>query len=103
MKVFIRFIKDAGDDLFFLLPLFVFLSVFAMSDLGAWDMLGHFLAVKSFGETVFPSMVGWSFKQLAGYPQGYLYPSLFHWVVVLFSKVIPLEVAFKFVISLSTV
>ena len=82
--------------------LFWVVSQLLFSNLAQWDMLGHFFASRNFRDSIFPDFVGWNASHFAGYPQGYFYPSLFHWIVGGTAKWIPLEIAFKFWVGVST-
>jgi hypothetical protein len=99
----IKLIKEnfGFKELIFLI-LSALLMCFVVSDLGAWDMLGHLLASEHLRKDIFPHFLGWNFSQLAGYPQGYLYPSLFHWVVALLGNWVGVEASFKCVMVGST-
>ncbi len=76
---------------------------FWRSDLSSWDMPGHLSASFYYKEYLWPSFQGWNHLSFGGYPQGYFYPSLFHWLVGGLTKIIDLNIAFKFVLSLALI
>ena len=84
-------------------PFILLLVNFYISDLSAWDMQGHVIAAKKFKDSIFPFLSGWNKSHFAGYPQGFLYPSLFHWFIGGFAKIIDLDFSFRFFVSLSIV
>ncbi len=87
--------------LLFLSPFFVGLIYFFGSDFSAWDMEGHLFASRKYMEAIFPYFSGWNKDHFAGYPQGFLYPSLLHWLIGGLAKLISLKVSFLFFVSLS--
>lgn len=76
---------------------------FWQSDLSSWDMPGHFFASFYYKEYLWPNFQGWNHLAFGGYPQGYFYPSFFHWLVGGLAKIINLGIAFKFILSLSII
>ncbi len=76
-----------------------YLVLFWRSDLSAWDMQLH-LNASSHGEVLWPWFQGWNRLAFGGYPQGYFYPPLFHWLVGGLTKIIHnLELSYKIIIS----
>ncbi len=63
-------------------------------NLSGWDLNGHLYASKGFRDHIWPWLSGWNPDQLMGYPQGYFYPSLSHWLVGGLSKLLPLKISF---------
>ncbi len=74
---------------------------FWKSDLSSWDMPGHVFASYYYQKYLWPSYSGWNFLAFNGYPQGYLYPSFFHWLVGGLAKLIGLTLSFKIILTLS--
>ena len=79
------------------------LFAFWQSDLSSWDMPGHFFASFYYKEYLWPNFQGWNHLAFGGYPQGYFYPPFFHWLVGGLAKIINLDIAFKFILSLSLI
>ncbi|MEM2768671.1 MAG: hypothetical protein QXL50_01975 [Candidatus Pacearchaeota archaeon] len=69
----------------------------------SWDMHGHFFSSYFIKKYLWPSFSGWNNLSLTGYPQNYFYPPLFHWIVASLGFVMPLEIAFKLMVSLSLI
>jgi hypothetical protein len=80
---------------------FILVINFIFSDISAWDMPGHFVAADYIKSYLWPWPSGWNNLSLIGFPQGYFYPPLFHWLVALLSFLMPLKVAFKLLIVLA--
>jgi hypothetical protein len=80
--------------LLYFLPLFVSLWALGFEGFSQWDSLGHALASRQFSESLWPDFVGWNPNQFGGYPQGFFYPSLFHWLVGLTAKFFDLKICF---------
>ncbi len=64
-------------------------------------MQGHLIAAKKFQDSIFPFLSGWNSNHFAGYPQGFLYPSLFHWLIGGFAKFTSLNFSFSFWVVVS--
>ena len=84
------------------IPLVWVCSWFMSSTLYQWDMLGHYQASLQFSKELWPSFVGWNSNHFGGFPQGYFYPSLFHWLIGLTQKIVEPELAFKLWVVVST-
>ncbi|MEM1577988.1 MAG: hypothetical protein QXM27_03200 [Candidatus Pacearchaeota archaeon] len=69
----------------------------------SWDMHGHFFSSYFIKKYLWPSFSGWNNLSLTGYPQNYFYPPLFHWIVASLGFIMPLEIAFKLMVSLSLI
>ena len=74
---------------------------FLFSDITTWDMPGHFFASLYIKEYLWPWPAGWNHLSFAGFPQGYFYPPLFHWIVAALGFIIPIGLAFKILVILS--
>ncbi len=72
------------------------------SSLYQWDMVGHHLASLQFAREIWPDFVGWNPNHFGGFPQGYFYPSLFHWLIGFTQKWMDPEIAFRFWVVMST-
>jgi hypothetical protein len=64
-------------------------------------MQGHLIAAKKFQDSIFPFLSGWNSQHFAGFPQGYLYPSFFHWLIGGFAKITSIEFSFSFWVAIS--
>ncbi len=64
-----------------------------------WDMGGHYLASTYLSHHLWPWPTGWNFMNFNGYPQGYFYPPLTHWLIGTLGKILPLQRAFQFSIA----
>lgn len=74
---------------------------FRYNNLISWDMIGHYFSAWYQKEYLFPNMIGWNPFFFTGYPQNQFYPPLFSYLTSLLSIVIPLNIAFKLLTSLS--
>lgn len=86
---------------FFLLTTVVILPFFFSNNLEGFDTAGHMSSIYFIKNNFWPWPDGWNQYFLSGYPQGFFYPSLFHWLVAALSFVFSTEVSFKILISLS--
>jgi uncharacterized membrane protein len=101
---FKAFLTASKENLFWplvFLPHIVCLIFFLRSDFSAWDMQGHLIAATKFKDSIFPFLSGWNSSHFAGYPQGYLYPSFFHWLIGGLGKITNIEFAFSFWVGVS--
>ncbi|MBN3037243.1 MAG: hypothetical protein JW834_02245 [Candidatus Diapherotrites archaeon] len=67
----------------------------------SWDMAGHYFSAWFIQNHLFPDFLGWNPFHLAGMPQGYFYPPLFHWLVAALAQLTGLDAAFKIIVSAS--
>lgn len=74
---------------------------FVISDLGWWDLPAHFQAARFYRDHAFPWMHAWNPYELGGFPQGYGYPFLLHWLAGGLGRIIPIEIAFRVLIVLA--
>jgi hypothetical protein len=102
MTSLLKFLIYFGYFVVFLL-FGLILFYFWQSDFSAWDMPGHLFASFFYQQYLWPSFSGWNHLAFGGYPQGYFYPALFHWLVGGLAKLINLGIAFKLVLSLSII
>ena len=84
-----------------LMSLFVLFPFFTQNSLLSADMPGHVYDAWFTKTELWPAMTGWNPEFYAGYPHHQFYPGLYAWVVALFSFVLPLEIAFKLVLSMA--
>jgi alpha-tubulin suppressor-like RCC1 family protein len=82
-------------------PLTFLLVRFCMQDISSWDMPGHLVSSQYFRDFLWPYLSGWNQHQLMGFPQGYFYPSLSHWLIGGLGKVFPIVFCFRLVVCLS--
>ncbi|MCI0605104.1 hypothetical protein L0156_19125 [bacterium] len=78
-----------------------FAGVFLLSPLSAWDTPGHVFAAAYFEQHLWPWFSGWNSLAFGGYPQGYFYPSLFHWLAGGLGKVIGVTASLKILVVFS--
>lgn len=78
-----------------------FAGIFLLSPLSAWDTPGHVFAAAYFQQHIWPWFSGWNSLSFGGYPQGYLYPSLFHWLAGGLGKIIGVTASLKLLIIFS--
>lgn len=76
-------------------------GVFLLSSLSAWDTPGHVFAATYFEQHLWPWFSGWNSLAFGGFPQGYFYPSLFHWLAGGLGKVIGVTASLKLLIVFS--
>lgn len=76
-------------------------GIFLLSSLSAWDTPGHVFATTYFQHHLWPWFSGWNSLEFGGYPQGYFYPSLFHWLAGGMGKVIGVTASLKLLTILS--
>jgi hypothetical protein len=84
------------------IPALIVVGIFLNRPLTAWDAGGHVLASANFRDHIWPWLQGWNANTLLGYPQGYFYPSLFHWLAGGLAKLIPIESSVRLMLTLST-
>lgn len=70
------------------------------NNLYIWDMVGHYYLADYYKEYLWPRFSGWNPYFFGGFPQGYFYPSLFHWIVGGLGKVIGTFWAFKLITTI---
>jgi hypothetical protein len=75
--------------------------IFLLSPLSAWDTPGHVFASAYFEQHLWPWFSGWNSLSFGGYPQGYFYPSLLHWLAGGLGKVIGVTASLKLLIVFS--
>ena len=101
-----KLIKWTKNYYGFLIVLFldvvIVLVPFLISNsLNGFDSPGHLLAAYYVKNSFWPWPDGWNMMTLSGYPQGLLYPSLFHWLVAALGFIFPLELSMKILIVLA--
>ena len=74
-----------------------------VNNLESWDTAGHYASVYYIKEYFWPWPNGWNPHFFAGFPQGILYPPLFHWLSVLLGQIIPITIAIKFLVAFSII
>ncbi len=77
------------------------LPFFANNNLLNWDMSGMYFSSWYTANYLFPEPIGWNPYFFFGYPQNQFYGPLFPYIVSVISLFIPLDVAFKLVLSAS--
>lgn len=90
-----RICKNQWHWLGCFVPLAITLFALGLDGLRQWDTTGHLLASMQFSKSIWPDFVGWNPNQLGGYPQGFFYPSLFHWLVGLTGKFFDIRIGFQ--------
>ncbi|MFA6431802.1 MAG: hypothetical protein WCV91_05450, partial [Candidatus Margulisiibacteriota bacterium] len=92
---------------FFAIQLYLFIFAiipFILNDrLQSWDTPGHLFAAWFIKSFAFPDFQAWNPFFYAGYPQGTLYPPLYHYLIVLFSFVFGLVGSVKFIVVTSLI
>ncbi len=76
-------------------------GVFLLSPLCAWDTPGHVFAATYFEQHLWPWFSGWNSLAFGGFPQGYFYPSLFHWLAGGLGKMLGVTASLKLLIVFS--
>lgn len=89
--------------LLYFFPLGIALCTLGFGGFQQWDTLGHLLASRQFSESIWPDFVGWNPNLFGGYPQGFFYPSLFHWLVGSTGRLFDLPICFYLWVVLSLV
>lgn len=79
----------------------VILPFIFSNNLEGFDTAGHVSSVYFIKNNFWPWPDGWNFNFLAGYPQGFFYPSFFHWLTAALSFILPIDLSFKLVVSLA--
>ncbi len=64
-----------------------------------YDAAGHLSLVQTIAGDLWPKFSGWNYSELLGWPQGFFYPSLFHWLAATLSFIVGIEPAVKLLIS----
>ncbi|MCH7541676.1 hypothetical protein IH981_02795 [Patescibacteria group bacterium] len=67
--------------------------------LNIYDAAGHLSLVQTIAGDLWPKFSGWNYSELLGWPQGFFYPSLFHWLAATLSFIVGIEPAVKLLIS----
>lgn len=84
-----------------ILFLFIFLPFILNNSLDKFDTPGLISISWFMKEHTFPDFQGWNPFFYGGYPQGILYPPLFHYLVAGLGYVISIQTAFKIVVTIS--
>ncbi|MEM3127353.1 MAG: hypothetical protein QW331_04790 [Candidatus Woesearchaeota archaeon] len=71
------------------------------NDLFIWDMGGHYFSSWYVKEYLFPRIIGWNPYFLLGFPQNQFYPPLYSYLTALLSFIMPLEWAFKLLLTVA--
>jgi hypothetical protein len=77
------------------------LPFFQHNNLYSGDMPGHYMASWYIKDFLFPRAFGWNPFVFAGYPQGQLYPFLFHYLSAILGIFTGLETGFKLMVCAS--
>lgn len=77
----------------------IFIPFFLNNSLDKFDTPGLLSLSWFIREYTFPDFQGWNPYFFAGFPQGILYPPLFHWTVALLGQIFHLSVAYKLVVT----
>jgi len=105
--------KLAKNIIFFLKEYYVLFFIFSIgigliivpflvgNNIERFDHSGQYAAVYYLKNFFWPFASGWNSLFLSGFPQGLFYPSFFHWIVALFSFLIPIEMSYKLILSIS--
>jgi len=84
----------------FLIGSFSIILPFIISNnLEGFDHSGQYASAYYIKNFFWPWPNGWNSMFLSGFPQGIFYPSFFHWIIALFSFIIPLDLSYKIVLS----
>ncbi|MBN2015573.1 hypothetical protein JW766_01960 [Candidatus Dojkabacteria bacterium] len=99
-----QFLKNHWDEVTILaitalISAVIFIPFFVNNSLDKFDTPGLLSLSWFIREYTFPDFQGWNPYFFAGFPQGILYPPLFHWLVALLGKVFHLSVAYKLIIT----
>lgn len=84
-----------------ILLLTIFIPFIFINSLDKFDTPGLLSLSWFIKEYKFPDFQGWNPYFFAGFPQGILYPPLFHWTVAALGKIISLEPAYKLIITIA--
>ena len=100
----IHLLKQNWDTLLIvLITTLIFVTVFipfiAFNSLDKYDTPGLLSLSWFIAEYRFPDFQGWNPYFFAGFPQGILYPPLFHYLIAGLSKIFSLELSYKLVIT----
>lgn len=100
------FTKKQWDTLLILgitliILLIVFIPFFLYNSLDKFDTPGLLSLSWFIREYTFPDFQGWNPYFFAGFPQGTLYPPLFHYLVAALGKFFTLQVAYKLVVTIA--
>ncbi|MDD3647278.1 MAG: hypothetical protein PHS44_02140 [Candidatus Dojkabacteria bacterium] len=106
MKDFRKFFIRHWDKFaIFALSLILFFVVFVpfivFNSLDKYDTPGLLSLSWFIRDHTFPDFQGWNPYFFAGFPQGILYPPLFHYVVAIVGKVVSIDLAYKLVVSIA--
>ncbi|MFT4311208.1 MAG: hypothetical protein ACMXX7_01125 [Candidatus Woesearchaeota archaeon] len=95
-----HYVKITFLIMYLLLILLVLKDFILKSKLQEWDMIGHLFSAKFTSEYLFPNITGWNPYFFLGYAQNMYYSPLLSYVTAALSKIMPLEIAFKAIISI---
>ena len=84
-----------------ILFLIIFLPFIRFNSLDKYDTPGLLSLSWFIKEFRFPDFQGWNPYFAAGFPQGTLYPPLFHYLVALFAHCMSITAAYKLVVTLA--
>lgn len=83
--------------------LILFIPFFLTNSLDKFDTPGLLSLSWFIREYTFPDFQGWNPYFFAGFPQGILYPPLFHYIVAALGKIFTLQVAYKLIVTAAAV
>ncbi|MBU0975377.1 MAG: hypothetical protein ABIE03_07030 [Patescibacteria group bacterium] len=84
-----------------ILFVFIFIPFICFNSLDKYDTPGLLSLSWFIRDYTFPDFQGWNPYFFAGFPQGILYPPLFHYVVALIGKVVSINLAYKLIVSVA--
>jgi hypothetical protein len=102
-KNIILFLRKYYVFIFISLVVFflIILPFILWNNLERFDHSGQYASVYYIKNFFWPFAGGWNSFFLSGFPQGLFYPSFFHWIVALFGFIIPLDLSYKIILSIS--
>ena len=100
-----RILKEYYPLLFvFLVGLILIVVPFIFSNnLEGFDTAGQYANAYYIRYAFWPWPGGWNAMFLTGFPQGLFYPPFFHWLTAALSFVLPLQFAYKLILSLAII
>ncbi len=73
------------------------------NNLEGFDAAGQYANAYYIRSAFWPWPGGWNAMLLTGFPQGLFYPPFFHWLSAAVSFVLPLQFAYKLILSLAVI
>jgi len=104
-----EYLKKQKIFLYFIVPIFLFSLIFLIipyivyNTLDTTDAAAHYFSAWYTNEYLFPRLIGWNPFHYFGFPQNQFYQPLHTILTILLSYIVPLDLSFKIVTSISII